>query len=228
MTESLGDRMRQYINVSNTRLIQRMPVIIFVDGKKFHNYTRSMEKPFSDNLIYNMQITARALCEEIQGSKLAYIQSDEISILLHNYDKLNQGAYFDFRTQKMASIAASTATLEFNRFGRLGQLPYGARFDARCFNVPKEEVCNYFIWRQKDWTRNSVQMLARSKFSNKALYKKDQNEMKDMLMDIGINWNDLPTQNKRGSCVIKSNDNWAIDQGIPIFTQDRNYIERFI
>jgi len=223
---SLGDRMRGYIEVANTRLVKRTPVIVFVDGKKFHNYTREMTKPFSKTLIENMQVTAIALCEEIEGARIAFTQSDEISILVTNYTSLEQGAYFDFRVQKIASIAASTATEAFNG---TENLPYGAKFDARCFNLPREEVANYFVWRQQDWTRNSVQMLARSKFTQEELYKKDQNAMQEMLFkEHNINWNDLSTVLKRGSCVTKDFNIWRVDDDIPIFTQNREYIERYV
>lgn len=122
-----------------------------------------------------------------------------------------------------------------------------AMFDARVFTIPKEEVCNYMIWRQQDATRNSIQAVGQANFSNKELHGKSCNNIQDMLMtQKGINWNDYPTTLKRGSCCVKVNEDltkydevgnisdyiprskWIIDNEIPIFTQDRNYVEKLI
>lgn len=118
----------------------------------------------------------------------------------------------------------------------------GAMFDARCFNIPKEEVCNLIYWRQLDATRNSIQMVGQANFSHKELQGKSCNQIQDMLMlQKGINWNDFPAYKKRGSCCIKvvqtdtapNNPNieiqrskWVIDLNIPKFVnEDRNYID---
>jgi len=108
-----------------------------------------------------------------------------------------------------------------------------ALFDSRAFNIPKEEVCNYFIWRQQDASRNSIYMLARSLFSHKELQGLNGKQLQDkMFEEKGVNWNDLPTRDKRGMCFYKGNTvedrGWNPDENIPIFTQDRDYIEKFI
>ena len=103
-----------------------------------------------------------------------------------------------------------------------------AMFDARAFNIPESEVCNYFIWRQQDATRNAIQMLGQAHFSHKELNGKSCNDIQDMLFtQCGINFNDMPVEFKRGVCACK-NDSFRIDENIPIFTQDREYIERFV
>ena len=104
------------------------------------------------------------------------------------------------------------------------------------------------LWRQKDWERNSVQMLARAHFSHKQCTNKNNHELQDMLHDIGINWNDLPTSHKRGRCIVKetiphyvqpnpntnikitisTRSKWVVDNEIPIFSQDKNYIEKYL
>lgn len=225
-TQSLGDRMREYMDISNIRLIKRTPVIIFVDGRAFHTFTRGMNKPFDDELIIDMWETAKFMCQNIEGAKLAYVQSDEISILLNNYETLNQGAWFDYRVQKIASVAASLATVGFNA----GVFTEDVTFDARCFNLDREEVANWFASRQIDWTRNSIQMLAQSKFSQKKLNGKNKDELQEMLFnEFNINWNDLPIHLKRGACIVKNTDGkWIVDGKIPIFTQDREYIEQYV
>lgn len=278
--DSLGDRMKGYENISRIYLTRRTPIIIRIDGKAFHSFTRGFARPFDDVLIKSMQNTAKYLCENIMGCKLAYTQSDEISLLLVDYEKLETQAWFDNNLQKMVSVAASMATMAFNKVfvenyynfeGNVAQEyemegrtewvdksePYfsiykqainkGAMFDARAFILPKEEANNYFIWRQQDATRNSIQMVAQSNFSHKELQGKSCNVLQDMLYEQkGINWNDYPTVYKRGSCIIKVYDvitqydevenicgytertKWIVDKEIPIFTQDRNYINKYV
>lgn len=276
--DSLGDRMKQYEGIPKTSLMRRNPVIIRIDGKAFHTFTRGFERPFDDILIESMQETMKYLCENIQGCKIGYCQSDEISLLITDYENINTAAWFDYQVQKMCSIAASMATLAFNRvfskvFYKWGNenLPdwdvggtnkpvdekliklcniyesaseKGAMFDARCFSIPKEEVCNYFLWRQNDCVRNSIQMVAQANFSHKQLQNKSCDELQEMLwQEKNINWNDFETVKKRGSCCTKTGKHtivdiqtgeqkerliWEIDRDIPIFTQDRNYIERFV
>ena len=277
--DSLGDRMKQYEGIPKTSLMRRNPVIIRIDGKAFHTFTRGFQRPFDDILIESMQETMKYLCENIENVKCSYQQSDEISLLLIDYGDDGTQAWFNKNLQKMCSIAASMATLAFNRaFDERVEQEYmsleaeamfpsypdtgyikeweniykahekaflkGAMFDARCFSIPKEEVCNYFLWRQNDCTRNSIQMVGQANFSHKELQNKSCNEIQDMLMiEKNINWNDFETVKKRGSCCTKTGKHtvvntqtgeqverlvWEIDKEIPIFTQDRNYVERFV
>ena len=112
----------------------------------------------------------------------------------------------------------------------------GAMFDARVFNIPKEEVCNNILWRQQDAIRNSIQMVGHANFSDKQMHGKNTSEIKEMLLsEKGIDWNDLPTKFQRGSCCIKTFDEqtgrseWIIDNEIPIFkAEGRKYIEDLI
>lgn len=277
---TLGDRMKNnYENISRYYLTRRMPVIIRIDGKAFHTFTRGFKKPFDDILVSTMQDTMKYLCENIQGCVLGYTQSDEISLVLTDYAELTTDAWFGNNLQKMCSVSASMATIAFNKFfsGRVQEFMYdccdefgddvlpekqndyelahnvyfkkfnAAMFDSRVFTIPKEEVCNYFIWRQQDSTRNSILSVGQANFSQKELHGKSCNNIQDMLMiQKGINWNDYATTLKRGSCCIKVDDGlteydetgnicgytqrskWVIDNEIPIFSQDRNYIERLI
>lgn len=246
--KSLSDRMKEYEDVSNIRLTKRTPVIVRIDGKAFHTYTRGLDKPFDDELSDAMQFVCEKLVKEVQGCKLAYTQSDEISLLITDWDKLTTDSYFDYRLQKIASVVASTATMYFNQYVVQKVLEWResdikkdkelfrkwaskmgvAIFDARAFNLPKEEVCNYFLWRQQDASRNSIQALGQSKFSQKQLNKKSTNEIQEMLFqEYGINWNNLYTKWKRGFCVIKDNG-IIVDDMIPLFNIDRDYIDRFL
>lgn len=292
--DDLGTRMKTfYEEIPKTKLMRRCPVAIRIDGKSFHTFTRKFEKPFDEVLIESMQKTMKYLCENIQGCVLGYTQSDEITLILVDYKKLNSSAWFDYEVQKMTSISASMATLAFNDFFKKGitkensaftdewldngdfnpkykdeelnklwithkrASEKGAMFDARCFNIPKEEVTNLIYWRQLDTSRNSIQMVGRANFSHKELQNKSCNQIQDMLMEQkGINWNDLPIYQKRGSCCIKIKDkidevmvneqqefgedkvtkivsieksHWIIDKEIPIFKGDnRKYIDKLI
>lgn len=272
--DSLGDRMKNnYENRAKTYLVRRMPVIIRLDGKAFHTFTKGLKKPYDEIFHNTMNATIKYFCENIQGCKLGYTQSDEITLLLTDYDTLDTDAWFDNNVQKICSIAASMATMVFNKsFSKCVDewhksdawvnhywedsveayskvlrkcCEQGAMFDSRCFNIPEDEVTNCFIWRQQDATRNAIQMLGQCNFSHKELQSKSCNEIQDMLMtQKGINFNDMPTEFKRGVCCVKeeysavdlstysgpiepiTRTHWVLDKEIPIFSQDRDYIER--
>ncbi len=230
--DDLGNRMKTfYEGIPKTRLMRRTPVVIRIDGKAFHTFTRGFKIPFDDVLIKTMQETAMYLCENIQGCSLAYTQSDEISLLLIDYQRFKTSAWFDYEIQKMCSISASMATMAFNRIfsetvsdlkvddtkpmDRYFESVYsGAMFDARVFNIPREEVCNYFYWRQLDAFRNSIQMVGQANFSHKELQNKSCNDIQAMLMtQKGINWNDFSTYQKRGSCVVKEDYFQSCEEG---------------
>ncbi len=225
--EPLGDRMKNfYEDRYRISLPRRTNVIIRIDGKAFHSYTKGLKRPFDEGLQEDMDATTKYLCENIQGAKMGYVQSDEISILLHDYNDLSTDAWFDNNLQKMCSIASSLATAQFNKLRMIriadrsvrdrdvSNLPEHvnnfvypalAMFDARVFIIPEAaEVVNYFLWRQQDATCNSISMAAQSMFSHKALHGKSSSEMQEMMhSEKGVNWNDYPTRFKRGAAVIK-------------------------
>lgn len=194
---SLGDRMKSY--ESEDRLISRIPVIIRVDGRCFHTFTRGFNKPWDYRLIDAMDATAKALVNQIEGAEFAYVQSDEISILVTDYLKgLYQEPWFGYKLQKVVSVSAAIASVEFT-------LSCGkqALFDSRAYNVPENDVANYFLWRQQDWMRNSVQMLARSMFSHKELHGKGITQLKQMCAEKGNPWEEIPEELRMGRYVDK-------------------------
>ena len=220
---NLGDRMKEnYENRVQLSLIRRMPVIIRLDGRSFHTLTRKCNKPFDERISDSIARTANCLCSIVQGVKCAYTQSDEISLLLTDFDTLTTMAWFDYNIQKIVSISASMASVKFSE---LWGLP--GCFDSRAFNLPKEEVANYFVWRQKDWVRNSVSMLAQSHFSHKQLQNQGQAAMHEMLHSKGENWNDLDPKWKNGQFIDKSDTGWVIEPA-PIFTEERDVIEKYL
>lgn len=281
INDDLGKRMKEYYEqISKTKLMRRCPVVLRIDGRAFHTFCRSFNKPFDDILVKTMQDTMKYLCENIEGCVLGYTQSDEISLLLIDYKKLDTAAWFDYEVQKLCSISASMATLAFNKFfydnvefnfqeewakinekitnkeisseeaepmfDKLEDEYYDkyyskcnkAMLDSRCFNIPKEEVTNYFYWRQLDATRNSIQMVGQANFSYKELQNKSCNDIQNMLLtEKDINWNDLITYKKRGSCCVKkefvqddiTQTKWVVDKNIPIFKgEDRCYINDLV
>ncbi len=221
---SLGDRMKKYEEIPRIYLTPRLPTIIRIDGKAFHTYTKGFNKPF-DQSIRNALIDAgKELIDQIQCSKIVYIQSDELSILINDYEKFDTQPWFDKNLQKIVSISSSICTAYFNRSMWTAGKQKVALFDSRAFVVPREEVCNYFIWRQQDAERNSVSSLAQSQFSHKLLHKKSVEDIKKMLLtEKGIDWDTLPTAQKRGWCVLKDG---TVDFEIPRFQENREYINQ--
>lgn len=208
MKDSLGDRMKEfYENRSRNFLPRRTYVIIRVDGKAFHTFTRGLESPFDDGFSDDMNATAKYMCKYIMGAKFAYVQSDEISIVLTDFDKLGTQAWFDNNIQKMASISASMATRAFNevRLKRLGvEGMRWAEFDSRVFQIPSRvEVGNYFIWRQQDAVRNSIQSAAQNLYTHDELEFKNTNLLQEMMFQKGVNWNDYSSHYKRGRVITK-------------------------
>ncbi len=208
MRDDLGNRMKEnYENRTRYFLPRRTYTIIRLDGKAFHTFTRGMKKPFDQDFIDMMDSTAKFLCEEIQGAQMAYVQSDEISILLTDFDKITTDSWFDSNLQKMASVSASMAAAFFNNVNVFNHSDL-AFFDARVFTIPDPvEVENYFVWRQKDATRNSIAMTAQSLYSHKQLEGKSQVDQMDMIHEKGQNWNDLPAGFKRGRTIYQKKTN---------------------
>lgn len=274
-------RMQNYKYTSDQSLIRRTPVIIQIDGMHFHTFTQGLDKPFDEVLVRSMQDTAKYLCENIQGCVLAYTQSDEINLLLIDYQRLDSQAWFDNRIQKLTSAAASLATLEFNRrfaervrimrtmvlhenhpdnsnekthetvkyLKKFGATKKGATFAACAFNLPQDEVTNFFYWRQQDAIRNSIQMVGQANFSHTELQHKSCEDIKQMLRDKSEAtggtikpWEDYPIFLQRGACIIKNEEvldqndpeickrfYWDVDENVPIFKGDgRNYINKLV
>jgi tRNA(His) guanylyltransferase len=247
--DALGDRMKaQYERRTRYMLPRRTWTVIRVDGKAFHTYTRGLEKPFDTQLVYDMSRTAAFLAAQVEGTKLAYVQSDEISLVLTDFANPQTQAWFDGNVQKMCSISASIATAEFNS-RRPDQMAF---FDSRVFTIPdRTEVENYLVWRQADAVRNSIQMLAQAHFSHKKMHGLNQNELQDKLMvEKRVNWNDLPDHLKRGSVVYRGSElkpvtytdkrtgevvttdpverfSWIVE-GAPRFSQNREWLSEVL
>jgi len=238
MKDNLGDRMKDYYeNRTRTSLPRRNYTIIRVDGKAFHTYTKGLDRPFDDLLIGMMDNTAAYLCKNIMGAKFAFVQSDEISILLTDFDELGTQSWFDGNIQKIVSVSASMATRAFNEERLKLDTPSfpmkWAEFDSRVFQISeKDEVANYFIWRQQDTVRNSISSVAQTLYSHKELHGKNVSEQQEMIFQKGINWNNYEPKKKRGRIIVKEiyekepgimRSRW-ISTEVPTFTQETEFL----
>lgn len=210
--DNLGDRMKEYELVTRSFLPRRSYVIIRVDGVAFHTYTKGLDKPFDERMIGAMNHTAEQLCKTIPGAKLAFIQSDEISLIITDFDSIDTEPWYGNNILKMCSVSASRATRNFNefmlgdRYNRMGDIDVriDAEFDSRVYQIPQRiEVLNYLKWRQLDTMRNSISSVAYSLYSHKELEHKNSNEKQEMIFQKGINWNDYDPSLKRGRIVTR-------------------------
>ncbi|UKS28420.1 tRNA(His) guanylyltransferase Thg1 family protein [Paenibacillus sp. HWE-109] len=236
--DDFGNRMKEYENAFRDSLPRRLPVILRIDGCHFHTYTRGMKKPFDETLTNALWETCKYLAQNIMGCKIVYHQSDEISILLTNYDKLTTQSWFENNIQKMVSVSASMATAKFNEIIKKDYPDKAlATFDSRAWVLPHDEVTNYFLWRQQDATKNSISMVAQANFPHNQLQGLTGKQLQDKLfLEKDINWNDLPAWQKRGVCITKQQyykgnairSKWDVDHETPIFSQNRNYINQYV
>lgn len=265
-SETLAEKMKRFESASNMSLVPKTPVIIRVDGKAFHTFTKGLDKPFDVNLSEIMLNTALNLAKNIQNVKFVYSQSDEISLLLTDWDNPNTDTWYGYRVQKIVSVSSSMATLFFNQqlyytkcdfeiklsnYNINGKndddyddvvcklaskmwkwkLKYeeGAMFDGRAFNLPKEEVSNYFLWRYRDAKRNSIQALAQNLFSQKKLQNKSSLEQIEMIKkEKDIDYNSLTSLQKVGFAIYKKEDEWFVDTEVPDIYENRDYVEKWL
>ncbi len=219
--DALGDRMKRYENVTRFTLPRRTYTIMRVDGRAFHSWTKGLDKPYDLNFMRCMDRAALALCEQIAGAQFAYVQSDEISVLVVDFLDINTEPWFDGSIQKFTSVGSSIATMAFNRMvmnmmehptsssgllRKIGGKEPNAVFDARVFTIPDLiEVENYFVWRQQDAERNSVMMLARAYASHKQLAGKNRVAQHEIIHKAGDNWAKHPVAFKHGRMIRRAN-----------------------
>ena len=234
--KSIGDRMKEYEEVTTAAtLTRRVPVIIRLDGRAFHTFSRKLESPYDETFHECMCKTTMDVCKMAQGSRIAYHFSDEVSILVTDYQTVDTDPYFGYSLQKVLSVTASAFTAKFADacLARgVKWCPPIPQFDCRAFSIPTADVGNYFLWRQQDCTRNSIQSLARSMFSHKQLMNKNSSQMQDMMMEKGVNWDKQPTKIKRGISIFKLSGEdergWVADYEVPIFSRNRSYVEGWV
>ncbi len=226
---NLGDRFKRYEAVNKTLLPLNSYVIVRIDGRAFHTYTKKFEKPFDKKIIDTMDYVTGELCNNMQNAVLGYVQSDEISILMYDGNNIESQPWFNNEVEKIVSISASIATASFNQYMMLRKLyemgsncdlldfelllkSKQAEFDSRVFVLPNvDEVVNYFLWRYRDWVRNSINTVGQKYFSHKQLHKKSTDQVQEMLFqEKGINWNNFSIREKRGGLCAKTPNGWKM------------------
>jgi len=235
----LENRMRMY--ELDKKLPINIPIIVRIDGRGFTKLTRGMKEPYDEEFISMMNEIAIKVCRSVQHCRMAYIQSDEISFLIYQKNWDEEG-WFSNKVEKMCSIISSMASSIATKWV-IEKYPDKnpiVCFDARANVYPSKEVVNYFIWRQFDWERNSLFMLASTYYSAKELMYKKNEEQHEMIFNAGDNWNKYSTHIKRGRTCIKVKTNkyidnehfqgevdrtiWVIDNDIPQFSKYKDYI----
>lgn len=213
----LGDRMKAYEETFRNVLPVRMPAVIRLDGKAFHSLTKNCKRPFDDELRRCLVDAAWAILQEIPG-RMAYCQSDEVSILLIDYNKFDTEQWFHGVVQKIVSVSASMMGVEFSmRWKKAGY------FDGRVFVVPERDIKNYFIWRQRDAMRNAVSMAAQAQFSTKQLLGKHSDAMIEMLRKKDIKFGDYPDWFRMGTVVHRNGMNPA-----PVFSKEPKFLDQYL
>lgn len=252
LNDTLGNRMKKYENTTRNYLTSKACVIIRLDGRAFHTFTKGLKRPFDRILSDTMSETMKLLCNEIQGCIFGYTQSDEISLLITDLDKLDSQAWFGNNLNKLISISASLCTLHFNRIfmdkvskfsvvanysdydylNTLESKVMKAIFDSRAFNIPIVEATNYFIWRQNDAIKNAITMAASTKFSHKELQGVSTSDRLLKMSSIGLDYNkEYETKYRMGvSCykeLVKEDKPkvFVLDYEMPKITEDRKYFD---
>lgn len=213
----LGDRIKYYENIYTRNLLPKIPIVVRVDGRAFHNWTKGCKFPFDHELIGTMYLAAEKVANN-SGAVAFYSQSDEVTFLYLDDANIQTQQWFGGRQNKIESISSSLMTAHFNTIwmqhlkdcGKLSSniTEYNpAVFDARAFQCPKEDVPNVFLWRAQDWNRNSLNMFCRKFFSDKQLKGKKAQDRHNMLHVIGQNWAYLPD-------VIKNGTFWHKEKGL--------------
>lgn len=239
--DTLGDRCKRYESNSEHYFTPKIPIIVRIDGKAFHTWTKGCERPYDQLLIDCMFESAKQVAKQMQGCRALYAQSDEVTFVLTDDSSIESQQWFGGRQNKIESVTAAMMTAYFNKnwlTSVLEEAPLSfksfmgkynpAVFDARAFQVPKEDVANVFLWRVKDWERNSLNMFCEQFFSHKQLQGQGRADRHEMLHKIGHNWaTECTNQQKNGSwwscdkkeCFDLTNyqdiHNYIFDLGIP-------------
>lgn len=199
---SLASRMKSYEAVITNRvLIPKLPVYARIDGRAFHTFCKVLNKPYDNDFVSVMQKTCQYLVEKTNAI-VAMTYSDEISLAWLEPSKMP----FETRLFKLESVLAAMATSAFTLFGLETKLADRIKklmphFDCRVCQMPNlDELANMFLWRQQDCIKNSITLVALSKFSHNQLQGKDSIDKVSMLAEIGLDYyNDISEDLKYGS-----------------------------
>lgn len=218
--QTLEDKCLYYRGLSDYKLMPNSYVLVMLDGRSFsHLVKNKFQKPFDDDFIQMMNETATYVCKNVQGCKFAYVQSDEISLVLTDFDTPTTDAFFGNRLCKMQSIIASLATAKFNQLMIKHRMENGmginpgdvidntplCQFDCKCWNVPSfNDVFAWFLYRQIDCVKNSKQQTAQTYLPHNTLVGKNTDQQIELLKnEKGIDWNSFTDNKKYGRFIWK-------------------------
>lgn len=224
----LDERMKRYEHTFRTYLPRRAYTLMRLDGRAFHSYLKDAQRPFDMDFAREMGQVSMALCSDIQGARFAYTQSDEISLLITDFDTLQSEPWVKGNVAKLTSLSAGLASAKLTALRRdWSGLP---TFDCRVWSMSDPvEVANYFVWRQRDAVRNSIQMVGQHYFSQAQLHGKNVNEIQEMLFqEHDVNWNDTDPGCKRGRLTSHTGVGWITGPAIPFEAAPDNALAALI
>jgi tRNA(His) 5'-end guanylyltransferase len=224
LKDELGARLKQeYEDALRITFPRRTHLILRIDGRAFHQFTRGLERPYCRPLADALDTAALALAAQFTGCRFAYGQSDEYSFLATDMEGQKARMWFDGNVQKIVSVAASVFTAAFAASFVSKEL---ATFDCRALVIPPAaDVERYFLWRQLDASANSLNMLASAHYSHAELLGKSEADKHELLHAKGVNWAKQPTDFKRGRAILRGSDGgWYVDHEVPIFQREPAYL----
>jgi tRNA(His) 5'-end guanylyltransferase len=208
--KSLKDKCNYYRDLTDYRLMPNSYILVMIDGKNFSKLVKNkFEKPFDDWFISTMDKTAVHLCKEVQNCVGAFVQSDEISLIIK--DNTLTSVPFDGRLCKLQSIIPSIATSFFNKELIKRNLISGMSvdditkmpdycFDCKAWTVPTvNDAIAWILYRQIDCIRNSKQQFAQTYMTHKSLLNKDTDMQVALCLETtGNDWNAIENNKKYG------------------------------
>lgn len=249
---TLKDRIASYIDTSTFKLLNRLPIIITINGRSFSKITSLLEKPFALSFAECICSTLFKLSHEIEGAVFGYSFNDEIIIIARNDQHLDTSPWYDNNIQKISSVVSSMATLHFNNYANSIDLNLMGEpvFSTNIFNVPNiTEAINVMIYKQQQNIQNSVHFAC----FYELLKKYDKTDIKEILSgtsyddkvnllqhECNIDFNEYPLAFRRGvACyrmpqVIHFNDNeiiknkFILNTELPIFTKEQSFLNQIL
>ena len=223
---TLKERMKALQSERDYRLDDDSYILCHIDGRAFSKMIKKKFRlPFDDDFMRMMDDTASYVCANVQGAKLAYVQSDEITIVITNFkvedgEVLKGSSFFDYRLCKLQSIIASLATAKFNQLyalrilgmdsdksynQQLREMPL-IQFDCKCWDVKEyNDMFAWFKFRQNDCIRKSKQQFAQAYCPHKELLNKNADEQVAYCkLKTGKDWTELQGKYKYGRLVYRT------------------------
>lgn len=241
----LKDRIASYQDASDHKLLNRVPLVISINGRAFAKSTELLDKPYCPKFAECMLSTTLRMCNEIEGALFAYQHNDEIVVLTRNDQSIETAPWYNNNLQKICSVTSSIATLHFNNCASAIDLNMQGEpiFTSQVFMVPNMmEAMNVMIHKQQYNFHTSIQCAS----FYELLKKYDKNTIKEMLnglsidekidllrQECDIDFNDYPVPFRRGAACYKipkvvsdgtMKNKWAANAELPIFTKDQSFL----